>query len=79
MVSEVPKGRVQLCHLLGARAFLRAENRRGTVGAAQGIVDVGGDFKTHLCQARVQLFEADMGQARQRQPTRRQWLAFAIQ
>lgn len=43
-----------------------------------GVIDVGSDLKAHLRQTRVERFKANTRQARQRQPTRGQRLAFCV-
>ncbi|MNL20949.1 hypothetical protein D3C87_1422210 [compost metagenome] len=70
VVGKVPQGAVQLLDLHGRGAFLRAENRRGTVGAAQRVVDVGGDVEAHLGQARINLAQVDAGQLRKGEAAR---------
>jgi hypothetical protein len=79
VVGEVAEGGVQLLHLFGVGTLLRTENRRGTVGTAQGIVHVGGDFKAHLGQTRVEVVEADLCQSGQGQATGRQGLVRSIE
>ena len=62
VIGEVAEGSVQLLHLLGVGAFLRAENRRGTVWATQRVIHVSGDIETHLRQTRVGITRQPIGQ-----------------
>ncbi|MCY1443864.1 hypothetical protein D9M71_603020 [compost metagenome] len=61
MIGKVTQGLVEGLYLLGAGAFLRTEDGRGPIAATQGVVDIGGDFQLHLCQARVQRAGIDAG------------------
>ncbi|MNC71590.1 hypothetical protein D3C75_1225330 [compost metagenome] len=70
MVGKVPQRPVQLLDLHGRGAFLRAENRRGAVGAAQRIIDVGSDVEAHLRQTRIDIAQVHPGQLRKGESAR---------
>ncbi|MNO99657.1 hypothetical protein D3C76_914310 [compost metagenome] len=58
---------------------MRAENRRGTVGAAQWIVDVRCNVKAHCRQTRIDATQINASQLCQRQATRCQLFALGIE
>ena len=58
-------GRRRACDVLRCGALLRAENRRGALGAQQGVVDVGGQHKACLLQAGFEPGEVDAVQVGQ--------------
>ncbi|MOA68653.1 hypothetical protein D3C78_1963760 [compost metagenome] len=66
----MPQRLVQLFDLYGRGAFLRAKNSRGAVGAAQRVVNVGGNVEAHLCQTRIKVAQVDARQLRQCEPAR---------
>ncbi|MNC71589.1 hypothetical protein D3C75_1225320 [compost metagenome] len=70
MVGKVPQRLIQLFDLHGRSAFLRAENRRGAVGAAQRVIDVGGDVEAHLRQTRIDVAQVHAGQLRKGEAAR---------
>ena len=77
-VGEVGEGSVELRHLRGVGAFLRAEHRRGAVRSAQRVVDVAGDLDGHPGEARVEAAGVDARQLRQRRTARRQRAAGGV-
>jgi len=75
VIGKVPKGAVQLFDLFGRGAFLRTENRRGTLSAAQWIVHIRSDFEVHGGQARIDVRQINLRQSSQRQTSWRQRLS----
>ena len=70
---------VELDHLLGARALLRTEYRRGAARAAQRVIHVGGHHHLDLRQPGVQTGQVYLTEARQRGAAQGQLLPLAIQ
>ncbi|MNT02902.1 hypothetical protein D3C71_1444750 [compost metagenome] len=71
--------RIQLRDHFRRGPLLRAKHRGGSVSTTQRIIHVAGRRDAHLLQTRIHPGKIDIGQLRQRGPSRRQSLSILVQ